>query len=560
MTLNELEHIAQEHLAAHRDEAAYQTLVAILQRDPQYAHAYYLLSLISHKYKHYDKEVELLGKALSLEPYNLRYTIYYASAKALVGDKGDAYRLLQNISLASCDAMDLVDTIATTYNRLLLYREACGAYEYLVNMGSASPFSWFNLGTCYKYIGEFSKSREALVHAISIKPDFYKAHAALAALENGLTGLGERAHNRPAIQIEHAYTSDPDDKHHDQTLNKNVKTFSDSASQKNLQQLLAETNSIDNKLYIAHALSKELDQQARYDEAFTVLKDTKGLKRSQLQVDTHEPQVLFDKLEIQLKNLKHRSNKPPAVIKDIFVVGMPRSGTTLLERIISGLEDVNSGGELYQFGDAVKKHTNNRQSQFILPDSLAQQDRSILHKIHDGYYANVDYLRSRKILTNKLPVNFLYAPQIFEALPNAVMVCMDRHPMDTILGNYRQLFNFDDGIYRYTLDLNDCAHFYVRFRNWIQKLSEAYPHRFYIVNYHNLVLNPEDEIKPLMDFCQLPWDPSCLDIGKNLQPVASASSVQVRDAIHSRSIGHWEHYKHLLTPVQAILRDANIEF
>ncbi|VUD66737.1 hypothetical protein TDB9533_03678 [Thalassocella blandensis] len=570
MTLSELEHIARQKLVEHQDEEAYQALMSILQIDPEYSPAYYLLSLIAHKFKNYEKEVAMLTQAHLLAPDNLRYKIYLASAKSLSGEKGEAANLLKNIALQDCDTMDMVDTLATTYNRLSLYRQACEAYQFLVNMGEANPFSWFNLGSCYKYIGDFSASRNAFLRAIQIKPDFYKAHAALASVggsEMAMSATVDSLTKPSVINASEVKNADIKNlKHKDNAIENDAQENDRSNADFHiaaLQQLLNNAPTIDNQLYVAHALAKVLDRMGRFDEAFSILAKTKQLKVSELDYESAKDQRIFDGLNRIVDSAQGFANHTVTSLQDVFIVGMPRSGTTLLDRILSGVSGVQSGGELYAFGDAVKQQLQSRVHQFIHPGSLSalntgayEQDQFV--KIGECYQRNVAYLKQNRILTNKLPANILYAHQIMAALPNAVVICMDRHPLDTIIGNYRQLFSFDDEIYRYSLNLEACAKFYVSFQRFMQRMAECYSQRFYVMNYQNLVTNPEDEVRALMDFCCLPWNKACLNIENNLQPVATASSVQVREAIHSRSIGHWKHYKQALGDAEKVLHNAGI--
>lgn len=519
MNVTELLAQGREQLVNAREREAYQTLMAVLAQAPDNAEAYYLLSVIARTFGNFGQEVAMLHKAVEFAPQHRRYQVFLARALAFYGQSADAYQRLVLIDPADINEIDLLDAVAITYNRLYLYREACAIYERLVALPGASAASWYNLGTCYKYTGDFSRSAAALGKATALNPRYYKAHAALASL--GVEGA---------------------DKSHLETL----------------KVLLAETAHVDDQLYLAHAMAKILEQQGEHTAAYDSLLAVKRRKKAALAYTMADDEPLFKKLHQSLAPDRRANNQTPSVVSDLFIVGLPRTGTTLLERILSGLPGVCSGGELYNFGLAWKKVNNLSGRSFIAADDIRDLDAPVMRQIGELYQSSCQYLRQQPVLTNKLPVNFLYAEKILEALPGAMMVCMDRNPMDTVLSNFRQLFSFDDGIYRYTLEPTDSAHFYLKFKALREALAERYNQRFYVLNYENLVSQPEREMQALVSFLGLPWDRSCLDIVHNTAPVATASAVQVREAIHTKSVGRWHRYGDRLQSVQQVFQAAGV--
>lgn len=519
MTLAEMADLAQQQLVAQKDQDAYQTLVTLLKHDPSNANAYYLLSHIAHKFRNYSKAVEMLSQALHLEPDSLRYQVYLARAMAFYGEGNRAKSILDQIDLDRLEDVDLVDAVATTYNRLYLYNEACQSYEKLVGMAGVRASSWFNLGICYKYVGKFSKAKESLQQAIVLKPGYYKAQAALSTL--GSNGADDERISELRILLEQA----PDN---------------------------------DARLHIGHALARELERAGRYGESFDLLKRVKSPEKDRLAYSFSSDQSVFAKVHQNLIAEKSFSNHKVQTVKDIFIVGMPRTGTTLLDRILSGLCGVVSGGELYSFNIAYKKVMNLNGCEFVSAADLEGNTASKLKEVGSLYKESTAYLRTENVLTNKLAVNFLYTQQILESMPDSIIVCLDRNPLDTIVGNFRQLFSFDDAAYRYTLDLENTAKYYLSFKQLSEALAKVYSNRFYVLNYENLVSSPKTEVRKLSEFCRLPWDADCLNIEANKNPVATASSVQVREGIHSKSIGQWSRYQAFLSEVKTILSEAGI--
>src|SRR5262249_4488492 len=158
---------------------------------------------------------------------------------------------------------------------------------------------------------------------------------------------------------------------------------------------------------------------------------------------------------------------------------------------------------------------------------------------------------------DKMPLNFFYAGLILRALPNARIICLQRDAMDSALSNYRQLFATSFTYYNYAFSLGDTARYVVAFNRLMMFFREALPNdRFTEARYEDLVANQEDETRRLLTFCDLDWDPACLDFHENKAAVATASSVQVRQPLYSTSIGRWRRYAKGLEGAAQILRTA----
>jgi hypothetical protein len=242
----------------------------------------------------------------------------------------------------------------------------------------------------------------------------------------------------------------------------------------------------------------------------------------------------------------------------IFVVGMPRTGTTLVDRILSSHPDVISAGELGNFSSLAHALARAPESDAAALFAAAQG--------LDVARLGAAYVQSTRPITgttprfvDKLPVNFLFAGLIHRALPNARIICLRRDPMDACLSNYRQLFGADAAPYFYTLGLEDTARYYALFdrlaATWREKLP---PDRYAEVGYEALVAHLEHEVRRLLAFCGVGWDARCLSFQENAAPVATASSVQVRSPIYSSSVGRWRRWGEAVAPLRAALQAHGI--
>ena len=159
---------------------------------------------------------------------------------------------------------------------------------------------------------------------------------------------------------------------------------------------------------------------------------------------------------------------------------------------------------------------------------------------------------------DKLPHNFLYAGYIAAALPNARIICLRRKPMDSVLGNFRQLFAWSSPMYAYSFDLMDTARYYLLFDRLMRHWAKVMPGRILEVGYEALVADQEGETRRVLMHCGLPWNDACLDFHRNPAPVATASAVQVREPVHRRAIGRWKRYERELQPVRELVEASGI--
>jgi len=159
--------------------------------------------------------------------------------------------------------------------------------------------------------------------------------------------------------------------------------------------------------------------------------------------------------------------------------------------------------------------------------------------------------------TDKMPLNILLAPVILAALPEARVICLRRHPADTVLSNYRQMFATSFSYYNYAYTLEDTARYFVQFDAVVRRFEDTLPaDRFTVVHYERIVTDLEAEARRLLDFCDLPFEAQCLAFHENTAPVATASSAQVREPLYTGALARWRRYEAGLAPALDILETA----
>jgi hypothetical protein len=242
----------------------------------------------------------------------------------------------------------------------------------------------------------------------------------------------------------------------------------------------------------------------------------------------------------------------------IFIVGLPRSGTTLVERILGAHSTLFSAGELDCFAlslvDAVRRVTG--KSQMPRPELIAGSAKVDFAALGRDYIrrAHVATARSGRFI-DKMPLNYLYCGLIRRALPNARLVHLTRHPVAVCYAMYKTLFK--DG-YPFSYDLNEIGRYYLGYRRLMAHWQASMPGVVYELNYESLIADQLGETRGLLQFCGLEWEQACAQFHENPAPSTTASAAQVRRPIYDTSVSQWKHYEQQLAGLRAQLEAAGI--
>ena len=300
--------------------------------------------------------------------------------------------------------------------------------------------------------------------------------------------------------------------------------------------------------HLHYALFREHDDAGDTAQAWTHLQAGAAAKRATLRYDAHAEQAGFEALERWAATTDFAATRDDDDRVPIFILGMPRTGTTLLERIFGGHDEVTAAGELNDFGAALSLATDRFLGMQVTEKQVARIAEVDFAEVGDTYLARTAHrTRGRRFLVDKNPANFVHAGFIARALPNARVLCLRRAPMDACFSNLKELFAND--AYGYSYDLTELADYHQRFDRLCKTWREAMPAQFMEVHYEALVTDTEDAVRRVLDFCGLPFRAACLDITQNTAPVATASSSQVRQPIHARGVGAWRRYEAQLAPL-----------
>jgi hypothetical protein len=316
-----------------------------------------------------------------------------------------------------------------------------------------------------------------------------------------------------------------------------------------LEALLARRPPPRDEAYLAYALGKELEDLGDWPAAFRAFSRGAAARRSELHYDEAAEQALFDALGSTLTEDWLRGSGPGhASEQPIFVIGQPRTGTTLVERIISSHSAVHSAGELRQFDGALRRLSNFRGSSRYSADLVHAAAGLDMARVGAAYLQLTRPLRGNLArFVDKLPTNYRYLPLILAALPRAKIVHVRRGPMDACFASFKQLFA---DAYPHSYQQEEMARHHARYYTLMAQWRQRFGEHFLDVDYEAVATDPEAQARRLIDFLELPWEAGCLEFHTQEAAVTTASVVQVREAADTRSIGRWRRYADQLTPMR----------
>ena len=529
--------IAKDHAAAKKAiqtgllQEAHEHCLAILQKDQTFADAWFLCGVIAAHNGQLGKAVEILGNAVKLAADNSEYRAELG--KQLIASNQPEWALREaqtGLSLNPSEPPTL-NTLGTVFSHAGEHEKALECFSRAARLlegraGGARmlPLQWqadfyFNAAASMQFAGHFTKAEQSYEKAIKLQPLLFKAHSALSTVRR-------------------------------QTSTDN--------HLKRLHRLRSKVSSAKDQSHLGHAIAKEQEDLGNYEDAFKNLAWAKQAQSAAGSYSAQSDKELFANVRQLFSQeifdaLRSGCGNP----EPIFIVGMPRTGTTLVEQILSSHSQVYAAGELQNFPLQVKKITGSSAADFLDVKALGESLPLELSTL-GSRYINSTRPRTGHVphFIDKLPLNFLFLGLIKLALPNAKLVCLRRDPMDTCLSNYRQMFAINFQHYRYNLDLLDCGRYYIQFDQLMHHWQKVMPGAVHEVQYEALVENPEQVSRELLTYCNLPWEEHCLSFHQRKTSVATPSAVQVRQGIYTSSVNRWQSYGDTMQPLYELLKSA----
>ena len=412
--------------------------------------------------------------------------------------------------------------------------EAVDANQKAVALSPQDAEAHSNLGITLKALGRLDEAEASYNQAIALKPDLAEAHSNLG---NTLKELGRLDEAEASYNQAIALKPDLADAHRNLTLMKKFDAQDEQYSK--MQELYLDKNiSEEQRCHINFGLAKACEDLGDFEQAFAHYSEGNMQRKKLLNYDINKDVERFRKIKSNYPQIVSNSLELEKFSKDlmpIFIVGMPRSGTTLVEQIISSHSKVTGAGELAfaaQFGAAIATGITEANN-----ESLLNFRSEYLTKLKSVSNENL-------IITDKMPQNFRYIGLLAAAFPEAKIIHVKRNPAAVCWANYKQYFVSKNIGYCYAID--DVISYHKLYENlmdfWINTLSN----RIYKLDYELLTVNQESETRQLIEYLGLDWDEKCLSPQNNMRSVATASNVQVRKKVYRGSSEQWRKYQPFL--------------
>lgn len=307
-----------------------------------------------------------------------------------------------------------------------------------------------------------------------------------------------------------------------------------------------------------YALAKEHEDLGNSEQSFAVLAQGALLKRRTLRYDVRSECDTLDGIRRAYDaGVIQSDDEGQARESSIFIVGLPRTGTTLLERMLARHTHVVSAGELPYFGGSLATASNRRLAEGKARDMIGASLQIDFAELGRSYLQGARQAvgQADGVVIDKMPINFMYCGLIRKALPNARIIHLVRDPMDACYAVYKTLFT---AAYHYSYDLQDLATYYATYDRLMQHWRDVMPGGLLDVRYEDLVTDTEKQMQRVLAWCGLDWEPGVLEFAADQRPSSTASAAQVRDRVHGDSIGKWRRYETGLEPLRRRLTDAGI--
>jgi tetratricopeptide (TPR) repeat protein len=421
--------------------------------------------------------------------------------------------------------------------------EAIAAYQQATKLNPKNPESWAGLGSAFSVAMYPDKSVEAYAKSIELNP---KVAGVQMGYAHALKTVGRQADALIAYRA--AIAAKPDfGEVYWSMANLKIFKFEPQELEDMQQQLQREDLSESADIHFRFALGKAFEDEKEYDKAWHHYHT--GNQRQRMTV-AHEPIEMENrhaavKAVFNRDFIAERANQGFDAADAILIVGLPRSGSTLVEQILASHSQVEGTAELPVLGKLSQSIGRYRTDGVAYPEAVSQLRKKDLRAYGQQYIEESRRYRvtDKPIFTDKLPNNFPFVGLMHLILPNTKVINARRHPFDSCLGGYKQLFGQGQN---FTYDMLDLAHYYKQYDAMMKYWHDVLPGKVLDVHYEVTVTDLESQVRRILDHCGLPFEESCVRFHETERAVKTASSEQVRQPIYTGALGTWRRYeKHL---------------
>ena len=504
------------HLQASRFKKAENAFKKILVEDENNIDALRFMGILAFKSGNHDIAEAMFTRALQVDP---TYTLVWANLAqvfSVTGQLDKAKKSFKNILNMEPKNGLIWAEYGTVLTKLARYSDGKDAYLKALKYKPNSPRVYLSLGHVYKTMGEIDKSINSYKSTIK---------------QNNLSG--------------EAYWSLA-----------NLKTYSFTNDEiKNMEATLDTEISDIERCQMHFALGKAYEVKKDYNNSFINYSKGNRVKKGLIKYSSGETSEKTKKVLdfFNEENISSLSNSSTLDRDPIFVLGMPRSGSTLVDQIISSHSMVDGTQELPNIIKIAAELNNDSDDNY--PEVLEDLKSNELSALGLDYIRETKWAReSAPFFIDKMPNNFIHIGLIKTILPNAKIIDTRRDAMDTCFSCFKQFFARGQ---LFTYSLEDLGNYYVDYIKAMNHWHKVYGEDIYTVHYDNVINNTESTIRELIEYCELPFEDNCLEFYKSSRPVKTPSAEQVRQPIYKSGLNYWKNYADFLSPLKKIIDEIN---
>jgi tetratricopeptide (TPR) repeat protein len=484
-----------------------------------------------------------IDQALALHAKDARFLIYRGQCLMALGRRPDAFAAAADAERCALADPTIRDAAGTLYSYGGAHRQALAAYDRAVSLAPRNPQFLYNRATVRRFLGLLAEAEADYDLVIALKPTDFEAYKNRADLR---TQTAARNHVAELETVISRYVAEPE------TMTS--RRVAEPASVNS-----APIADWQGEVQLRYALAKEYEDIGDYPQSFEQLSRGAQKRREHLRYDVANDVATVQWIIDAYPEAPAGAPRDESEEAPIFIVGLPRSGTTLAERILGSHSELYAAGELDCFALALVAAVRSRTGRAQMPRRELVANSAAV----DFAALGRDYLRRAREASpgsgrfiDKMPLNYLYCGLIRRALPNAKLVHLTRHPMAVCYAMYKTLFK--DG-YPFSYNLEEIASYYLAYWRLMAHWRDTLPGAILDLSYEALIADQLGETRRLLEFCGLDWQEACAQFDANPAASTTASAAQIRRPIYDSSLSQWRHYEKQLAPLRRRLEAGGVQ-
>ena len=493
--------------------------------------------------------IKTYNQILNLSPNNYQVLNNFGTLLRNTGDTDSSIKYLLQANSIFPNSPIILNNISDTYINMGRYDLALKTCQQASILDPNFFDSKNTMGSILKGLGQYNEAKNTYLSALKIQPNNLEIITSLAKIHYL---LGE---HKEAYKLIEPYLESGNLSCSAIYFNISEKINMRDDAVKRIHSILKENSKKSTSIecvQLYFCLGKHYDEISSHDEAIKHYHiGNKLINRSfNINETQHHFKALTSTYRKEPKNQTHVASNNST--QPIFIIGMPRSGTTLVEQILSSHPDVYGAGELINIDVAINQLKQNNNA---FPQSLNALTSNELNSIADKYLNHISSISSNsKHVTDKMPHNFMHIGMIRRLFPSAHIIHCNRHPLDTCLSIY--FSNFGSAGHNYAYNLRDLGKYYAEYMKLMTHWNECHGDNIHQIKYEDLINNQQVTSKKLFEYCNLEWNDNYLDFHNNKRTVLTFSHDQVNKPLYSTSVQRWENYENHLEVLQTILKNA----